>query len=205
MATSGLAEEKKFYLQAGIGHVDLSNNFSDFAIAGMVDPTADATVSDPTTLIFTGGYRFRPNWSVSFTGGLPVESTASGAGSLSALGELGDIQFGVAELNLNYHFKTGSNFQPFVGLGLAYGIVFDTEDAALTDVEVGNEFGPAIRVGFDYMLNERYGVYFAASKAFLEFDVNGTATTPGGPAPGEGEVGSGPDPDWPHLPFLTQV
>lgn len=179
LAAPASAQDNRFYIQAGVGHVDLSNNFGTFVLGGAADPTADATVSDPTTLIVNGGYFFAKNWSASFTGGLPVESTATGQGSLAALGELGTIQFGVAELGVNYHFDTGGAFQPFIGAGLAYGIVFGSSDGALTGVNVGNEIGPAIRAGFDYMFNDSYGAYFAVSKAFLEFDINGFA----GPAP----------------------
>lgn len=179
MAAPAYADEKKFYLQAGIGHIDLSNSFSDFTIGGTVDPTADAKVTDPTSMIINGGYMVRDNWSVSFTGGIPVTSDASGAGSISALGGLGSITFGVAGLSLNHHFKTGGKLQPFIGAGLAYGIVFDAEDGALTNVKVDNEFGTEIRAGFDYMITDQYGAYFAVSKAFLEFNIEGMA----GPAP----------------------
>lgn len=179
LSAPAIAQDKKFYLQAGIAQVNLQNSFSDFTIGGAADPTADASVSEPRTLLVTSGYMFRENWSVGFTGGLPVKSTATGQGSLAALGELGEIKFGVAGLHINRHFKVTEKFQPFVGLGLAYGIIFDTADGALTDVDVGNEFGPEIRVGFDYMMNDKYGAYFAVSKAFLEFDIQGMA----GPAP----------------------
>ncbi len=118
---------------------------------------------------------FQNNVSLSFTGGLPVESTASGQGSLGALGELGTIKFGVAGLALNYHFNVEQRFQPFIGAGLAYGIIFDTTDGALTDVSVDNSLGAEIRAGFDYMINDRYGAFFAVSKAFLDFEIEGMA------------------------------
>lgn len=175
LAAPAMAQDKKFYLQAGIASLTLQNSFSDFTIAGAVDPDADASVSQPWTLLLTGGYMFDENWSVSFTGGIPAVSEATGEGSLSGLGELGTITFGVAGLHLNHHFKVTEQFQPFVGAGLAYGIIFDTEDGALTDVSVDNALGPEIRAGFDYMLNDRYGAYFAVSKAFLEFDIEGMA------------------------------
>lgn len=178
-----LANEKGFYIHAGAGHVALEDDFSGFAIGGIADPGADASVTDPSTLIINGGYQIREQWSVSFTAGLPVDSTASGQGTLAPLGELGEITFGVAGLHLNRHFNTGSNFQPFFGAGLAYGIIFDTADGALTNVDVGNEFGLELRAGFDYRINKRFGVYFGLAKAMLEFDIEGTATTPVGPAP----------------------
>lgn len=183
VASTASAQESKFYIQAGVGHIALSNTFENFTLGGAPAPTAGATVTDPTSLIFNGGYMFNENWSVSFTGGIPVESTATGQGSLAAVGELGSITFGVAGLHLNHHFKTTGKFQPFLGAGLAYGIIFDTEDAGLTDVNVDDSLGFEIKAGFDYMINDRFGAYFSVSKAFLEFDIEGTAATPGGPAP----------------------
>lgn len=177
------AQDSRFYIQAGVGHVALSNTFEDFKLGGASAPTADASVTNPTTLIFNGGYMLNPNWSVSMTAGIPVESTATGEGSLSPVGELGSITFGVAGLHVNRHFNTDQKFQPFIGGGLAYGIIFDTEDGGLTDVKVDNSLGFEIKAGFDYMINDRYGAYFSVSKAFLEFDIEGTATTPGGPVP----------------------
>lgn len=168
-------EQGTFYIQAGIGHIDLQDSFSGFTIGGVEDPAADASVSDPTNLIVNGGYFFRDDWSVSVTGGTPATSTATGEGSLAPLGELGKITFGIAEVALNYHFDTGGRFQPFVGAGLAYGIIFDTDDGALTNVSVDNEFGYAIRAGFDYMFNDTFGSYFAISQAFVDFDINGMA------------------------------
>lgn len=179
LAAPAMAQDKKFYVQAGIANIDLQDEFNDFTLGGTADPAADASVTDPTNLLVTGGYMFRDNWSVSFSGGIPAESTASGAGSLEPLGELGTITFGVAGLAVNHHFKATEQLQPFVGAGLAYGIIFDTEDGALTDVSVENEFGTEIRAGFDYMITEQYGAYFSVSKAFLEFEIEGMA----GPAP----------------------
>lgn len=172
LATPAIAQDSKFYLQAGIASIDLQDNFSDFTVGG---PAADATVTDPNTLLVTGGYMIQDNLSVSFTGGIPAESTATGQGSLAALGTLGEITFGVAGLHLNYHNKVNEQFQPFFGAGLAYGIVFDAEDGALTDVSVENSFGTEIRAGFDYFISDQYGAYFAVSKAFLEFEIEGMA------------------------------
>lgn len=168
-------DQGTFYIQAGIGHIDLQDNFNNFTLGGTPDPAADASVSDPTNLIVTGGYFFSDDWSASMTGGTPATSTATGEGSLAALGELGEITFGVAELALNYHLDTGGAFQPFVGAGLAYGIVFDADDGALTNVSVDNELGYAFRAGFDYMFTDTLGGYFAISQAFLEFEINGLA------------------------------
>lgn len=183
VASTASAQESKFYIQAGVGHVALSDTFEDFTLGGAPAPTADASVTDPTTLIINGGYMLSENWSASFTAGIPVESTATGLGSLAGVGELGSITFGVAGLHLNRHFNTSGKFQPFLGAGLAYGIIFDTKDAGLTDVKVDNSLGLEIKAGFDYMFNDRYGAYFSVSKAYLGFDIEGTATTPGGAVP----------------------
>jgi outer membrane protein len=75
----------------------------------------------------------------------------------------------------NYHFRQFGAFQPFLGAGMTYTVVFGTEDNAITNLKVSNSVGAVIRTGFDAMLSDRWGAFISLSKVFVATNASGNA------------------------------
>lgn len=106
------------------------------------------------------------NIAVSFAGGYPPTFTVEAAGSVAAVGKIGEMTGGPAAVMLQYHFMRNSMVQPYIGAGPAILIVFGCKDGALTNLRAKTVVGPAVQAGVDVMLNDRWGVYVDVKKAW---------------------------------------
>lgn len=167
-----------WYVQAGPTNVAFSEGAS-ISAGGSTIPGAGATLSDNVTLGFGLGYRFSEAFSVIAIGGLPPTTTVRGTGPLAGI-TVGEVTYGPLIVAANYHFPTKGRFQPFVGAGVNYTLVFDTNDSGLTSLEADNAFGAVLRIGFDYMVNESDGLFFSANKVFVNTTARGNAVALGG-------------------------
>lgn len=89
----------------------------------------------------------------------------------SAAGDLGSAWVLPPTLTLQYHFMPDSAFKPYVGAGINY-TMFYAEDAdnGFYDLDVGNGFGWALQAGFDYWLNDHWGVNVDVKRIFVDVD-----------------------------------
>ncbi len=140
-----------------------------------------AAVSVPNTWTVEGeiGYFLNKDIAVAFAGGYPPVVTINGAGSLSALGKAGQMQAGPSAFNLSYHFDRGGVVQPYIGAGFAFMIVWNTHDAALTNLKVDDAIGPEVQAGADFMINKHWGAFVDYKRAWLDTTARGDL----GPAP----------------------
>ncbi len=74
-------------------------------------------------------------------------------------------------LTLQYYFTDFGAFKPYVGAGVNYSLFYNqSEKAGFHNLDVENNFGAALQVGFDYMIDQHWGVNFDVKKIFLETD-----------------------------------
>lgn len=91
-------------------------------------------------------------------------------------------------LTLQYHFTDFGAFKPYVGAGINYSMFYNQSDkAGFTNLDVKNDFGWALQAGFDYMLDEHWGVNFDVKKIFLETDWK-VDNSPYGPLSGKAKI-----------------
>ena len=171
--------------QVGLANVAFSEGAS-ISAGGNTIPGAGATLSDDVTLGFGVGYRFSDRFSIIAIGGLPPTTTVEGTGPLEGI-TVGKVTYGPLIVAANYHIPTRGRFQPFVGAGFNYTIVFDTEDDGLSDLEADNAWGGVLRIGFDYMVNDMNGIFFSADKVYVDTTATGKAVALGG-APVTAEI-----------------
>ncbi len=92
--------------------------------------------------------------------------------------DLGDAMILPPTLTLQYHFTPDQAFSPYVGAGINYSMFYNEDAAAgFTDLEVDNGVGLALQAGFDYWLDEHWGLNADVKKIFLNVDAtlnNGT-------------------------------
>ncbi|PBB40849.1 MULTISPECIES: OmpW family protein [Mesorhizobium] len=96
-----------------------------------------------------------------------------GQGSIGGLGKIGKVWLLPPTLTLQYHFTDFGAFKPYVGTGVNYTIFHHQQAGSADDLKVKNTFGAALQVGFDYMVDQHWGVNFDVKKLFLkpDFDV----------------------------------
>nr|WP_250809881.1 OmpW family protein [Neorhizobium tomejilense] len=72
-------------------------------------------------------------------------------------------------LTLQYHFTDLGAFKPYVGAGVNYSLFYNqSEKPGFHNLDVENNVGAALQVGFDYMIDQHWGVNFDVKKIFLE-------------------------------------
>ncbi|MER9871024.1 OmpW family protein [Mesorhizobium sp. M0136] len=96
-----------------------------------------------------------------------------GQGTIRGLGNIGKVWLLPPTLTLQYHFTGLGAFKPYVGAGVNYTIFYNQDAGSADALKIKNTFGTALQVGFDYMVDQHWGVNFDVKKLFLkpDFDV----------------------------------
>lgn len=109
-----------------------------------------------------------------------TRNSITGTGTLAGL-NIGKTWLLPPTLTLQYHFTDFGAFKPYIGLGVNYTVAYNQSAGntplnglTVTGLSVGNAFGAAAQVGFDYMLDRHWGLNFDVKKLYLE--PNYTAT-----------------------------
>lgn len=99
---------------------------------------------------------------------------------INTTGALGDLDVGKTwllppSLMLQYHFTDFGAFKPYVGAGVNYSFFYNQSDKGdFSNVDVEDDFGAVLQVGFDYMFDEHWGLNFDVKKIFLETEWTAT-------------------------------
>lgn len=176
LVAAPLAQAK---LSVNVGLINV--NPSDTASALDQDKSLGLVADSNTQLGFTFDYQYSDNIVLELVAATPFSHTVNGAGGLAGA-EIADVKHLPPTLLGQYHFLDASaKFRPFVGLGLNYTIFFDEDPSAAlkavlkTDdvkVELDSSFGVALQAGFNYHIDEKWGVHGMISK----IDINTDAT-----------------------------
>ncbi len=78
--------------------------------------------------------------------------------SVGDLGKVGTVKHLPPVLSLNYHWDTGSAFQPYAGVGVNFTGFWDEKtsgDLEGSELRLKNSWGLAAQVGADWWLNDR--------------------------------------------------
>ncbi|MBN9669349.1 OmpW/AlkL family protein [Roseibium aggregatum] len=142
--------------------------------SGSVDavPGSDLSYSDTVVPELDISYYFTENIAAELILGTTF-ANVNGEGTLSGLGKVGKTWLLPPTLTLQYHFTNFGNFKPYVGAGVNYTIFYNQSADSADDLHIENAFGAAVQAGFDYMLDDHWGVNLDVKKLFLEpdFDV----------------------------------
>ena len=171
--------DPQWFVRVGPALVDLDESATMTAGGGAI-PGADVSIDAEWSAAVEIGRFVTPNIAISFTGGFPPKFEIQSAGTIAALGQAGTVLGGPMSITGHYHFNRQAAFQPYVGGGIAFMYVFDTEDGALTNLEVDNAAGPAIQLGANYFFNERMGAFADFKKAWFSSESRGNAPAFGG-------------------------
>ena len=142
---------------------------SEVSVNGAPAAGVEANPKNDYTISNSIGYHFTSNISAQLVLGLPPETSVTNqAGTV-----LGKMTYGAPSVVLDYRFTNFGAFQPFIGVGAMYIFVKDETDGALTNLRVDNTFGLILRAGAEIMIDNRWGLYFAANKIFADTEASG--------------------------------
>ncbi|MER9300580.1 OmpW family protein [Mesorhizobium sp. M0621] len=135
-------------------------------------PGSGLSYSDTVTPEFDISYFFTDNIATELILGTTY-ANIDGQGAIGALGNVGKVWLLPPTLTLQYHFTNFGAFKPYVGAGVNYTIFYNQDVGSADALHVKNTFGTALQVGFDYMVDQHWGVNFDVKKVFLkpDFDV----------------------------------
>ncbi|MES0026584.1 MULTISPECIES: OmpW family protein [unclassified Mesorhizobium] len=143
-------------------------------------PGSDLSYSNTVTPELDISYFFTDNIAAELILGTTY-ANIGGQGTIGGLGNIGKIWLLPPTLTLQYHFTSFGAFKPYVGAGVNYTIFFNQDVGSADALNVKNTFATALQVGFDYMVDQHWGVNFDVKKLFLkpDFDVtvDGTKLT----------------------------
>ena len=122
-----------FYVNLGVAGL-LFDTSASINAAGSPLPGSNLHASNNATLGFGIGYFVTPDVSLLALLGVPPQTTLTGRGTLGGL-TLGKVTYGPSMLTANYHFRQFGAFQPFLGAGITYTVVFGTKDSAIVNLQ----------------------------------------------------------------------
>lgn len=167
------AEEPRWFVRGGVTRLELADEIQLSVAGNPVPGSALKTKAHYTPTVQIGRF-IGESFAISLTAGLPPHIEIDGAGTLAPFGRLAETTYGPATLTLQYRPLRTGTFQPYVGAGAAYMLIFSAKDGAFRDVEIDDDLSPALEAGTDIMFNERYGIFLDAKKAFLRTEARGT-------------------------------
>ena len=146
----------------GLGVITEDNGYVD----GI--PGSDLSYSDTIVPELDISYYFTDNLAAELVLGTTY-ANISGAGTVSGLGTVGKVWLLPPTLTLQYHLTKLGAFKPYVGAGINYTIFYNQDGkGSFSDIDVEDTFGFALQAGFDYMIDEHWGINFDVKKLFLE-------------------------------------
>ena len=180
-AAPALAQNSPWSVHIGPAAVRLSVKASPESPKGTPVPGGSLSATyDTSPLALDIGYDVSPNWTGRLLVGVPAKSKVSGAGSLAAVGAVGELTYGPAALTASYTPGTFGGFKPYLGAGVAYLIALKSKDAGVANFDVKNAFGTLVTVGGEFALSPKFGLFIDVKKIFLKTDVTGNVTAFGG-------------------------
>lgn len=163
----------KWVVRVGATNLSLVDKL-DLQVAGAPYPGAGMSTYEHRTPTVQIGYFVTPNVAINATLGLPPKIDVFGAGTIGALPKLGEVTYGPMMLTAQFHPTRSGRVRPYFGAGIAYMIVFDTNDGAFQNLKVENDLSLAFEAGAEVMVNNKMGIFFDVKKAFLRPGATGT-------------------------------
>ncbi len=160
-------EAGDFIVRAGVASVSPSED------SGVIQPTVVSTngqvsIDSDTQLGLTFSYMLTDNWAVELLASSPFTHTVNFSGNLSGLGSIATAKHLPPTLSAQYFFDTEGNIDPYIGVGLNYLMLLETESTAngravLDTVGTGGNYsidaddsvGLTFQAGVDINLSER--------------------------------------------------
>ncbi|WP_412971063.1 OmpW/AlkL family protein [Glaciecola sp. MF2-115] len=177
LSSTAMAYEKgDFLVRAGFTNVSPNDDASNI-FAGGSDLGVSLTVDSNTQLGLNIAYFITDQLNIELLAATPFSHDVnfSVADPLGTGNKLGEVTHLPPSLTANYYFlDAASAFQPYIGAGLNYTIIFDEEftgankSAGLSNLDLDNSFGLTAQVGADYKIDDKW--HLNASVRWIDID-----------------------------------
>lgn len=184
-------EKGDLILRAGVANVSPDDSSSNVFVGG-ADQGFDVSVRNDTQLGFNIAYFLTDKLNIEVLASTPFTHDVDfGANNPLGTGSnLGRVTHLPPTVTLNYYFNnTSSPFQPYIGAGINYTIIFEEEfstanrEIGLSDLSLDNSFGLSAQIGLDYLFDERWfangSIRWIDIDTEASFNLNGTAGSVG--------------------------
>ena len=165
ISSANAYEAGDFIVRAGAAMVDPSENSGTISPAA-ISPAGEVGIDDDLQLGLTGTYMVTDNIGIELLAATPFTHTVSLDGDLAGLGSLATAKHLPPTISLQYFFNNDSNFTPYIGAGVNYTMMLETEitsngEAVLgslgitdTSVDADDSVGLALQGGLDMALTD---------------------------------------------------
>jgi outer membrane protein len=143
------------------------------ATSAGVLPGATVTLDNNVTVGFDVGYQIKKNLTATLALGIPPKPTITGEGTVTALGALGRVRYGPAIVTLCYHARLWKGFGIYAGPGTGYAIILKEHDAAVSQLDVHNNWGLVLQAGAEHRFSGKGDVYADFKYVWLDVDADG--------------------------------
>ena len=173
-ALSGIAfSEDNWYVRGGVSYMKLADEGILTADGVPVVGGEVHTPDDVAATVEVGKFvSNRLAITASVNGVYTTDNVA--AGTLAGLGNFGTDEFAIADIGAKLQFNRDGRIQPYIGAGVSYFFVTDSQDEVLEDLFVEDKWGAHLRGGFDLAVNEKWSVYAEAKQYWIETEGSGT-------------------------------
>lgn len=172
-SSAALADNYDWIVRMRSVYVKADTNSTVSGLGGTVTASSDQTPEIDFTRFFT------PNIAAELILATSKHNMGLNGSSAGNKQGLGSVKLLPPTLTLQYHFRPDATFRPYAGAGLNYTIFYGAKTGGIaTDIKYQNHLGYALQAGFDYMINDRFGINFDVKKVFLRTraQVNNTYT-----------------------------
>lgn len=158
-----------------------------------LDQVAGASVEadDNTQVGISVTYMFTENWGFEVLAATPFSHDIEGKGTAIDGGDIGTVKHLPPTFSAQYYFMgNGSQFQPYAGVGLNYTTFFseeagkDAKGLGYGELELDDSIGLAVQAGFDYVINENWGINASVMYAQISTEATLTEASSGSGAAG---------------------
>ncbi len=177
-------EAGEWIVRGGVATVNPSED-SGILQPTVVSPNGQVSIDSDTQLGLTFTYMLTDNWAVELLAATPFTHTVNLAGDLSALGSIAEAKHLPPTLSGQYFFNTNTDFKPYVGVGINYTMLLETEatangravldtvgTAGNYSIDADDSVGITFQAGFDYHLSDRW----MFNAAIWNMDIDTTIT-----------------------------
>lgn len=160
VAQVSAANSGDWMIRGGVTNVVPDDSSSNVSVAG-ADLGVGVSVGNSAQLGLNFVYFYADNWAVELLAATPFDHDID----LDGAGRLADSKQLPPTLSLLYYPSVGSSqWHPYLGVGLNYTVFFDEEftpanqQAGFQDLSLDDSLGLSVQAGFDYDLNEQWGI-----------------------------------------------
>jgi outer membrane protein len=165
ISSANAYEAGDFIVRAGAAMVDPNENSGTISPAA-ISPAGEVGIDDDLQLGLTGTYMVTDNIGLELLAATPFTHTISLEGDLAGLGSLATAKHLPPTISLQYFFNNDSNFTPYIGAGVNYTMMLETEitsngEAVLgslgitdTSIDADDSVGLSLQAGLDMALTD---------------------------------------------------